>query len=81
MEYKLEKIEDFLAIPEDRFDDFLVEFKEMIDCARGMKEVTDTMAELVGAQKEGCFSLPHIIWKDDGKRDKAVTIETIVGHK
>lgn len=74
--YKIDCVADFLAVPVDRIDDCLAEFKDFLGLARDMKELTKTLGEVIGA--DGTSEVEGFTWIDDGKRDKSVTIKTIV---
>lgn len=72
--YTIEKITDILDIPEDRFDDFLVELKTYYELSRPWAELIKETAEISG------FSVDVVpmkmVWNDDGKRNVTVKLTT-----
>lgn len=72
-EYKIEKLNDFLTVPDDRLDNCLAEFKECIAEARFLLTLANAMADIVGEDKS-LNVLESFTWIDDGKKDVSVTI-------
>ena len=62
--YKIETIEDFLKVPEDRLNDCLEDFKTFIEMIRFMKEVGN-----------GVEMINHFVWIDDNKKDHNMNIQ------
>lgn len=62
-QYRIETVQDFLKVPEDRLPTCLEEFADFLEVIRAI----DTMAGLVGA-KEGGVNYGAFTWVDDGKR-------------
>lgn len=72
--YKIEKITDIFQIPEDRFDDFLVDFKSYYQMGRPMADLLKETAKVGGIDVE---VLPlKMTWIDDGKHDVTIKIGT-----
>lgn len=74
--YTLEKLEDVLNIPPERFDDFLVEFKSWYTVVRGMKELIKTTATVLGTQNIE-IKPQKMVWIDNKKTDIKINIETV----
>lgn len=76
-EYKIETIQDFLKVPEDRIDDCLVEFKEFLEMLRAMYTVAEISAKTLGldCSNEDLLRFCAFEWVDDGKRDVEINIE------
>lgn len=70
-EYKL-KIDDLLQIPEDRFDDFLIDLKKWHSAVRNTKKMIETIA------KATALPIPKEMlsmrWIDDGKHEGRIII-------
>ena len=70
--YTIEKISDIFQIPEDRFDDFLVDFKSYYNMGQPMAKLIKEVAKTGGVAVD---VLPmHMVWVDDGKHDAKVII-------
>lgn len=68
-EYKIETIHDCMEIPIEKFNDFLAEFNEALQLARGAHEINK---EISGSPKP--VSIRSFTWIDDGKKDGKVRI-------
>lgn len=66
-------IADLLTIPEDRFDDFLVDLKKWHGACRATINMLNTIAGAVGEDKVAA-KLTRMVWIDDGKHDGKVII-------
>ena len=70
--YTIEHITDIFSIPEDRFDEFLVDFKSYYQMGRPMADLIQEVAKIGGIEAE---VLPiRMTWIDDGKHDVTVKI-------
>lgn len=74
-EYKIEKITDFLEVPEDRLDDCLVDFKSFLEHTKPLLALAKTGAELLGQDPEEAIKLMGFTWVDDGKTDGELNLE------
>jgi len=68
--YKIENIADVFNIPEDRFDDFLVDFASFYHIGGGMADLTEALAEAGGIKAKAAPS--YFVWIDDGKHEATV---------
>ena len=63
--YEIEKVQDFLKVPEDRLDACLAEFRDYLEIVRSLSELAKITGELLGAKQTdttaGCLN-----WCDDG---------------
>ena len=69
-EYRIEKVADFLKVPEDRLASCLEEFADFLQMSRDMLGITKSLADIIGvedASKIGAYT-----WIDDGKKDKSI---------
>lgn len=74
--YEIERVSDFLKVPQDRIADCLAEFKEFLGLAHEMQDVTKAVGEVVGA--DGSCEIGPFTWIDDGKKTRSVTIQTVI---
>lgn len=65
-------INDILQIPEERFDDFLLDLKLWHGAVRNMKKFIDVVAEVEGHKVK--TEATQMIWIDDGKHDGKIII-------
>jgi len=76
-EYRIERVQDFLQVPEDRLEECLTEFRHYLQIARSVSEMVKLVGEVVGAKKAEseirCFN-----WCDDGIRAATIRLETKV---
>lgn len=79
MSFVINSLSDFVRVPADRIDACLDEFKEALSIARGMKELADK-ANSAGLLKVSSL-IDRMVWKDDGKRDKTVSVKTTAKKK
>ncbi len=71
-EYKIQKITDIFLIPEDKFDDFLIDFKAYYHYGKSLASLIDVVAKAKGMDTK---TIPqHMIWIDDGKHDAKIRI-------
>jgi hypothetical protein len=71
--YEIEKIEDILVIPEESFDDFLVDLKEYYNIQHDFKKLAKDVEGIFG---EGSIRTESkFIWIDDGKHERKVTVK------
>jgi hypothetical protein len=67
-EYKIESINDFTKIPEDKIEECLANFMECLKVHRiARKVVKEFMANHGYEFKEEQNRLPYFIWIDDGQ--------------
>lgn len=72
--YTIEKITDIFAIPEDRFDDFLVDLKSYHQLGSSIPKLIDEVARVGGIQTQ---TVPtKMTWIDDGKHEAKIVIDT-----
>ena len=70
--YTIEKIADIFEIPEESFEDFLIDFKEFYNVGRNMTDLIYGAAKIIGTTVE---VLPQkMVWTDDKRHDVKVTI-------
>lgn len=70
IKYELE-ISNLLQIPEDRFDDFIIDLKKWHSSARKTVQVINAIADAIGQSQA---QLAKMVWIDDGKHDGKVII-------
>lgn len=75
--YKLRLMSDMFAIPEDRFDDFLIDLKQWHKVAGNFNELTKIVAKAANEPLPEDYMIMK--WKDDGIHKGKVTIN--VGQK
>ena len=72
--YEIEKITDIFQIPEDKFDDFLEDFKTYYSFGIHMTKLIDAIAATGGIKTE---TVPQkMTWIDDGKHDATVYLKS-----
>jgi hypothetical protein len=71
-EYRIETVEDFLKVPEDRIADCLKEFADFLAMSRDMLKITQLMSEILGA--EDASKICAYTWIDDGKKEKSTRL-------
>lgn len=70
--YKVEKITDVFAIPQDRFDDFLVDLKTYRQLGEDFSSLIDAVSDINGIKTK---TIPqYMVWIDDGKHDAKITL-------
>jgi len=76
-QYIVEKITDILAIPEDKFDDFLVDLRAYYQLGCSVPNLIDEISNTMGVKTQ---TIPQkMVWIDDGKHEARVTIKTMEG--
>ncbi len=71
--YDIEKITDIFAIPEDKFDEFLVDFKAYYQFGKNVSALIDEIAKTGGISTE---TIPQkMTWIDDGKHDAKIILK------
>lgn len=65
--YEIEKITDIFAIPEERFNDFLADFKAYYLLGKSTSQLLDSVAAVVGIKSKSAPG--KMVWIDDGKHD------------
>lgn len=70
-QYEL-NIADILQIPEDRFDDFLIDLAKWHSACRNFTNLINTIAEAVGEEAPG--QPAKMVWIDDGKHDGKIIV-------
>ena len=68
--YIIEHISDILDIPEDKFEDFLIDFKKCYDISKNLREIT----LILGDETDNKTFMPRMEWIDDGKHDSTVEV-------
>ena len=76
-QYKLHT-SDLLAIPEDRFDDFLIDLKKWHKIMRQTLGMLNNIAKFTG-ETEVPPDVGYMVWIDDGKHDGKVIIKQTKG--
>lgn len=71
--YEIEHISDIFKIPEDRFDDFLVDFKSFYLLGKPMAELIETIAD-EAAKLQVKSTIQKMAWIDDGKHDVKINL-------
>ena len=72
--YTIEKITDIFDIPEDKIDDFLVDFRSYYDLGRPMADLIKEVAKTGGVDVD---VLPlKMVWIDDDKHDATIILKT-----
>ena len=69
-------IADLLAIPVNRFDDFLIDLKKWHKAARSTLEMINTIAAAAG-ESDVPAELAKMVWVDDGKHEGKVIIKSV----
>jgi len=77
--YTIEKITDIFQIPEDRFDDFLVDFKSYYQMGQSFPGLLEAVAKVGGI--EANVIPQHMVWVDDGKHDATVKLSVANGER
>lgn len=73
-EYTVKQITDIFQIPEDKFEEFLVDFKAYYHYGKSFAGLIDVVAKAKGIETQ---TIPqHMIWIDDGKHDAKLRIKT-----
>lgn len=65
-EYRISTIADFLAVPEDKIDACLADFKQWISIAREPSTLETAIDDLAGAPGSTKFMTVGFTWVDDG---------------
>lgn len=68
--YELKNIGDLLNIPEDKFDEFLVDLKKWHKAARAARNMAGAIAEAAGEKLPA--NAITMVWIDDGKHEGKV---------
>jgi hypothetical protein len=71
--YKIERVQDFLKVPEDRLGECLLMFRDYLDTARAVKRLGGLLNVKDAELGIGCFN-----WCDDGIRKGTLIVETRV---
>lgn len=72
-EYKIESLDDFRKIPEDKIDKCLKEFATGLKLRKRMENLMNVIGEnLSGIDKTVDLTIPRFIWIDD--KEKKLTI-------
>jgi len=69
-EYTIKHISDILDIPEETFDDFLVDLKTVYEVSKNHREVM----LILGDESSNSEFMPQVIWIDDGKHDTEINL-------
>lgn len=72
--YEIKHISDIFNIPEDRFDDFLVDFKSFYQLGKPMAELIETIAN-EAAKLQVKPAIEKMAWIDDGKHNAKIYIK------
>ena len=75
-EYKIDKITDFLEVPEDRIDDCLAEFATFLEFLRAILVFAKLGAETQGMGQDELYKLMGFTWVDNGKEGIGVRTTT-----
>jgi hypothetical protein len=79
-EYPISSVADFLAVPEDKVDACLADFKSWISLARH-SSVISTMLDAIAGAPDVCTFLNHsFIWIDNGIPGLRHIDITVDGH-
>lgn len=72
-EYKIQQITDIFTIPEDKFADFIVDFKAYYHYGKHLTNLIDTVAKTQGIDTQ---TIPqYMTWIDDGKHDASIRLK------
>ena len=71
-QYRIEKITDIFDIPEDRFDDFLEDFKTYYQQGNAWPELLENIAKVGGMDAK--VLIGPMVWIDDDKHNIRVKI-------
>jgi len=74
--YRIEKILDFLKVPENRLPICLEEFATFLGVARANIALTDMLAKSLNM--ENTTTIQAYTWIDDGKQNMTITIKDLV---
>ncbi len=74
--YRIEKILDFLKVPEDRLPICLEEFATFLGVARANIALTDMLAKSL--TMENTTTIQAYTWIDDGKQNITINIKEII---
>jgi hypothetical protein len=70
MEYTIEKVSDFLKIPEDKIDICLDEFKAGLKSCHGMITLIKATGKAMDTPiPDAAILFPKMVWKDDGENN------------
>lgn len=70
--YEIDKITDIFKIPEDKFEDFLVDFKSYYQFGLHLTTLIDEVAKAGGMVTN---TVPQkMVWIDDGKHDAKIIL-------
>ena len=70
--YRIERVADFFAVPEDRLDDCLRDFKLYLLAARPMCDLINEVGKEMGHAANVVRLGETFTWMDDGKHDMHV---------
>lgn len=73
--YEITYISDIFQIPEDRFEDFLVDFKSFYNLGKPMADLIKTIGNEV-AKVEIESVIKKMVWIDDNKHDATIILNT-----
>lgn len=71
--YEITHISDVLAIPEDKFEEFLVDFRSFYAVSKPMAQLIETIADEV-TKVQIKSSIEKMVWIDDGKHDATIKL-------
>lgn len=71
--YKLVHIQDILDIPEESFENFLIDLQKWHSVARDTKNLIDTVSEATGIENKERIAMN---WIDDGKHEGRVIFKS-----
>lgn len=73
-QYDIEKITDIFAIPEDKFDEFLVDLKAYYQFGKSLPPLLEGLAKVGGV--DTTVAPQGMTWIDDGKHNANVKLTT-----
>jgi hypothetical protein len=74
--YEIERVWDFLNVPEDRLDECLREFRIMLDMARATASLLDHIGALTLGDDAPRWEPANFVWIDDDKGHASITVLT-----
>jgi hypothetical protein len=74
--YDIEKITDIFQIPEDKFEEFLVDFKTYYELGKAMMELIPAVSNTSGIKADARVVPQKMTWIDDGKHDANIKFAT-----
>lgn len=67
-------LQDLLAIPEDRFEDFIVDLRQWHKAVRNFVALINATGKAKGLSEDDMLKATKLVWIDDGKHDGKIIV-------